>query len=193
MKLARPGRRICLMPLSAQLHSSNDPNTHLKATEKSHPFGKSKNTMAYQAHNNVNQETSIGYWLVLAGSASNFFLMVSYILDWPPSVFLISLVLTGVASCAIIFGRRFDEHFVSLRASGVRWALGVIVLYLGTMGLLAVFLGTKALGQAAAGQELGKVNKFADFSLDALLLATLAMLAFYVGFWFTKFRGSAGQ
>lgn len=145
--------------------------------------------MPYKPFEPTEEERSNIYFLQWIGMATSIGLLIDYFFALPAGFGKIFLAATAGILLISIFSSRFDEHYMSLRNEGCRWALAIISLMLIVSAILSIGGLSDQFGSfLAAGETNASTHALSRLVIDAELIILLACTAFFTGVLFKSFR-----
>jgi len=149
--------------------------------------------LSYEPHSSTGIATTSVFNLAWTGLAANVVLLIAY-LKGSDAFATAALAITGAFIVVLMFSNRVDEHFRSVRDTGLRWGMSVIALYLFAGAMISLATGARHIGfYTSAGEWPELARGQPGLLADGYLLAIVAGLAFHLGFAWARIRGSSGR
>ena len=148
--------------------------------------------MPYDPSAPTAQERTGSYIVIWIAAIASLGMLALRLLDISGHPWGLACMLFGLPMLAILYDRRHDDYFRSLRDFGLRIAMMVIAAWVAVQGLLFIAGAARSAGYAAAEGPGAQAPRFVLPPLfdDAGLLASLAAFGFSAGFVFAYARSS---
>lgn len=140
--------------------------------------------MAYAPLAPTMKERDRWYLGVAIGGGSALATLVLRFVDLDPKLWGFFCLFTAANAVGFVVSNRADEHFSSLRDVGCRWASAAVALWMVVVGFIGMTSLARQFGHllGSNGSSAGEPLAAPPVLADAMLLGSLAMVAFYAGF-----------
>ena len=140
------------------------------------------------------EERSYAYTLLWFGLAAAIILAIGNVTDLFGVVSGAAAAFVGAQICIVVLSNRWDDYFRAVLNRGAQVAVIIPALWIGAQGFAFILGGAYRVGFAlgsAGGSASDRRFVLPDWTNDAYLLASLAVLAFYVASLWHHYRGGS--